>query len=114
MNLSQDSYHYCNNIHPRMKENEMEYVEVNVAEEMYKFEVGKPIEGEYTEVKQEVGVNKSNIYKVGDLTFWGTSALDLLMSKVVIGDKLRITLTDEDYKFPSGQSGRNFKVEVGK
>lgn len=92
----------------------MAYEEVNVGEEMYKFELNKPIEGKLKEVKEDIGANKSKVYYVGDYTFWGTSSLDLMMSSVKEGDQVRITLTDENFKFPSGRSGKNFKVEIDK
>ena len=92
----------------------MAYEEVNIGAEMHKFEVNKPIEGKFTDLRKEVGPNESNVYTVGDKTFWGTSALDLLMSKVQVGQKIRVTLIDEDHKFPSGRIGKNFKVEVDK
>lgn len=92
----------------------MGYEEVSIGAEMHKFEKDKPIEGEFTDLRTEVGKNESNVYTVGDYTFWGTSALDLLMSGVKKGSKVRITLIDESYKFPSGRVGKNFKVEVDK
>lgn len=90
------------------------YEEVTMGAEMHKFEKGVPVEGTLVQVQREVGKNASNVYTVGDKTFWGTSALDVLMSKVKEGDKLRITLVDEAFKFPSGRVGKNFKVEVDK
>lgn len=92
----------------------MAYENVELGTEMHKFVLNEQVQGEYKEVREGVGENKSHVYTVGDKTFWGTSALDLLMSKVTIGDRLRITLTHENYKFPSGREGKNFKVEVDK
>ncbi|KKK78857.1 hypothetical protein LCGC14_2839330 [marine sediment metagenome] len=90
------------------------YEEVKLGAEMHKFVVGVPVEGVLTDKRTEVGKNESNVYTVGEKTFWGTSALDLLMAGIKEGSKLRITLTDENYKFPSGRVGKNFKVEVDK
>ncbi len=92
----------------------MAYEEVSVGAEMHKFEKGVPVEGILTDIRTEVGKNESNVYTVGEKTFWGTSALDLLMSGIKKETKVRITLTDESYKFPSGRVGKNFKVEVNK
>ncbi len=92
----------------------MAYEEVKLGAEMHKFVVGEPVEGELTDKRTEVGKNESNVYTVGEKTFWGTSALDLLMAGIKTGAKLRITLTDENYKFPSGRVGKNFKVELDK
>jgi len=95
-----------------MKEANMAYKEVEMESDMYEFVLDKPLEGEYKQVRQDVGMHKSRIYTVGDTTFWGSAALDVLMDKVALGDKVRITLTDSEFKFPSGQTGKNFKVEV--
>ena len=92
----------------------MGYEEVKLGAEMHKFEIGVPVEGILKEKRTEVGKNESNVYTVEDKTFWGTSALDLLMSGIKTGSKVRITLTDENYKFPSGRVGKNFKVELDK
>ena len=92
----------------------MTYEEVSIGAEMHKFVVGEAVEGTLKQKRTEVGKNESNVYTVGEKTFWGTSALDLLMDGIKQGDKVRITLLDENYKFPSGRVGRNFKVEVDK
>lgn len=92
----------------------MAYNEISIGAEMHKFVKDVPVEGELTNIQREVGKNESNVYTVADKTFWGTSALDLLMSRVKVGDKIRITLIDEQHKFPSGRVGKNFKVEVDK
>lgn len=92
----------------------MAYKNIEIGTEMHKFVLNEPVEGEYKDVQKEVGENKSYVYTVGDKTFWGASALDLLMSKVEVGSKLRITLVEENYKFPSGRVGKNFKLEVDK
>ena len=92
----------------------MAYEEVKLGAEMHKFEVGVPVEGILEDKRTEVGKNESNVYTVGDKTFWGTSALDLLMSALNIGTKVKITLTDENFKFPSGRIGKNFRVEQDK
>lgn len=90
----------------------MTYKEVEMGSDMHKFELNKSIEGKYTEINKEVGKNSSNVFKVGEYVFWGTAELDILMSKVTIGQQLRITLLDENFKFPTGRTGRHFKVEV--
>ena len=63
------------------------YEEVKLGAEMHKFEIGVPVEGILKEKRTEVGKNESNVYTVGDKTFWGTSALDLLMSGIKEGAK---------------------------
>lgn len=87
-----------------------EMKEVTLGAEMHQFEIGKPIEGELKEVKRDVGANNSNVYVVGDKTFWGTSELDLLLVNVKTGKKVSIELLDSDYKFPSGRRGKHFRV----
>ncbi len=92
----------------------MAYEEVKLGAEMHKFVVGVPVEGVLEEKRTEVGKNESNVYTVGDKTFWGTSALDLLMSGIKQGSKVKVTLIDENFNFPSGRVGKNFKVEIDK
>ncbi len=87
-----------------------EMKEVTLGAEMHKFEVGKIVEGELKEVKKDIGANHSKVYVVGKYTFWGTSELDLLLVNVKVGKKVSIELLDENFKFPSGRSGRHFKV----
>ncbi len=93
------------------------YEEVKLGAEMHKFVVGVSVEGILTDKRTEVGKNESNVYTLKDAngdskTFWGTSALDLLMSGIKVDSKVKVTLTDENFKFPSGRVGKNFKVEI--
>ena len=90
----------------------MVFEEVSFGAEMHEFKLNEPVEGELKEVKEDIGPNKSKVYTVGEKTFWGTSALDALMQGVSVGKKVRLTLIATDHKFPSGRTGRNFKVEV--
>lgn len=90
------------------------YEEVKIGDEMYKFELNVPVEGQLKEIRHDVGTNHSMVYTVGDKTFWGTTALDLLLSRVKEGDSVRITMVDENHLFPSGRTGKNFRVEVKK
>lgn len=77
---------------------------------------GQVVEGELLEVRENVGPNESTVYvistKNGVEQYWGANALDPSMTSVKIGEKVRITLTDLDFKFPNGRRGKNFKVEV--
>lgn len=92
----------------------MTYEEVKIGGEMHVFIKDETVEGEVKEIRENVGPNNSMVYLVGDKQFWGTSALDLLMSSIKVGNKVKITLIDDKHKFPSGRVGRNFKVEVDK
>jgi hypothetical protein len=90
------------------------WVEKKFGTDMYQFKLGEVVEGELKEIRENVGKNESTVYTVGDKTFWGTSVLDVLLADIPIGKMVRITMTDENYKFPNGRFGRNFKVEVGR
>lgn len=92
----------------------VEWTEKKFGTEMHTFRLNEPVEGELKEIREEVGPNKSTVYTVGDKTFWGTNVMDTLLSDIPVGKRVRITLTDEAFKFPNGRVGRNFKVEVAK
>ena len=91
----------------------MAYEEVKFGGEMHQFILDAPLEGVLEEVREDVGKNQSNVYKVSGKSFWGTTSIDQGMAAVEIGQKVRITLVDEAYVFPgSRRVGRLFKVEV--
>ena len=90
----------------------MAFEEVGFSTDMHKFVKDEPVEGVLESVKEDVGPNNSKVYKVSGISFWGTRALDVLLSDVPVGTKVRITLVDENFKFPNGRFGKNFKVEV--
>jgi len=89
-----------------------EWKEQTFGTDMHEFKLNEPIEGEYKEKRADVGPNHSNIYTVGEKTFWGTGVLDMLFSGIEIGTLVRVTMTDESFKFPNGRTGRKFKVET--
>ena len=95
----------------------MAFKEVTIGGEMHEWVKGKAVEGKLLEVAQDIGEYNSKIYKLEtkdgkELRFWGASALDVLMRGIPIGTTVRVTLTDPDFKFPSGRRGKNFKVET--
>jgi len=92
----------------------MGYEEIKFGQEMHEFRVNEAVEGELKEIREDVGKNKATVYVVGDKTFWGTNVLDSLMSRLHLGQKIRITMVDDAYKFPNGRVGRQFKVEVNR
>lgn len=97
----------------------MAFEEVGLGGDMHEWVKDEPIEGKVTEIREDVGKNKSKVYKIltregKDIQFWGTSVLNLKLDNVVIGQKVRITLIDPEFKFPNGRIGREFKVEVDK
>lgn len=90
----------------------MVYEEVKVElTEAKKWEKGMVVEGILKGVKNDIGPNKSKIYVVDDTEYWGAGVLDNLMSKVGIGQKVKITCTDDAKKFEKGL-GKDFSVEI--
>ena len=61
--------------------------------------VGDTIEGKLVEVKQDVGVNKSNIYLIqtdgaeAPIGVWGSTVLDGKFSNIPVGNWVRIVFT---------------------
>lgn len=91
----------------------MVYQEQKFGGDMHEFKLNEAVEGVLEEVREDVGKNKSNVYKVGGKSFWGTTSIDQGMANIKVGEKVRITLVDENFKFPgSNRTGRLFKVEV--
>lgn len=98
----------------KMEAREMTFEEIKGFGETHNWKKGDVVEGTLKELREDVGPNKSTVYVIDDKQYWGTSALDVLMDRVPIGKKVRITCSDDDFKFPNGRRGRNFKVEVDK
>jgi hypothetical protein len=75
------------------------------------------IEGVLVNKKEEVGVNKSNVYyvdnKEGTYMVWGSTVLDDRMTIVNVGDLIRITYKGVQPN-KRGQDTKIFKVEQGK
>ncbi len=92
----------------------MAYETLEFGGETTSIQKGEKVEGKLEAVKEEVGKNKSTIYVIDGKQYWGASALDPLMSQVTVGSKVRIECTDDNYKFPSGRSGKHFIVAVDK
>lgn len=91
----------------------MAYKEVSPLGKAKKFEtIGQVVEGKLERVQEEVPPNDSTIYTIDGQEYWGANALDPLMKAVKIGQKVKITLLDLNFKFPNGRVGKNFKVEV--
>ena len=91
----------------------MAYQEQKFGGEMHEFKLNESVEGVLEEVREDVGKNQSNVYKVAGKSFWGTTSIDQGMANVKIGEKVRITLVNETFTFPgSRRVGRLFKVEV--
>ena|SRR3990167_4081818 len=95
----------------------MVWNEVKFGEELFEFELKKPIEGIYVETQAEVGKNKSSIHSVKTsdgktLRFWGTKSLDPLFFRVKTGSSVRITLEESAFKFNSGRVGKRFSLFV--
>lgn len=92
----------------------MAYEEVKFGGDTLSWEQGMVVEGKLDTIKEEIGTNKSTVYVINGVQYWGTKVLDAIMQNVKIGDKIKITCTDNDHTFPNGRHGRNFKVEVDK
>ena len=104
------------NDHLRINDGErkMAYEKIEVEmKEAKNFEKGTVVEGIYKAKKEHVGKNDSNIYTIGEDEYWGSGALDVLMSKVGIGQKVKITCTADDVQYKKGK-GKAFDVEVEK
>lgn len=92
----------------------MEWQESKFGADMHEWKLNEPVEGKLTEIKEDVGENKSRIYTIDKVRFWGTKVIDAKVDQmgIVVGEEVRITLLNEDEKFPNGRRGKNFKVEV--
>lgn len=92
----------------------MVYEEVKFGENALSIKKDDVIEGVLENIREDVGPNKSRLYTIGGKTYWGSRALDALLDNVSVGQKVKILCTDDKFKFPSGQTGKAFKVEVWK
>lgn len=92
----------------------MVYEEVKFGAEALSIKKDDIVEGVLENSRQDVGPNKSTIYTISGKQYWGSRALDPLMSEVKVGQKVKILCIDDKFKFPSGQIGKAFKVEVWK
>jgi len=91
----------------------MVYEEVKFWGDMHQFRLNEPVEGILEEVRENVGKNQSNVYKVNGIRFWGTTSIDQGLDQAKIGQKVKLTLINEAYVFPgTGRVGRLFKVEI--
>lgn len=83
--------------------------------------IGNVVQGWFVEKKEEVGPNRSNIYKLkvrkqdgtyGFLGVWGTTVLDPKMDLVPLGAEVRITyLGKKPTRTGAGKPYANFTVE---
>ena len=87
-----------------------DWEEVKTGGKAIRIEEGQVIEGILENIREDVGVNKSNIYTINGHEYWGASHLDQLMQNVSIGSLVKIEITNPNYKFPNGRTGRFFKV----
>ena len=79
-------------------------------------EEGDSIEGVLVEIKENVGVNKSKLYKVqtddGLISVWGSTILDSRLEQVPVGAKIKIVYQG----LGKAKAGRNapklFKVYI--
>lgn len=93
----------------------MAYKEVNPTEWTYEND-GDFIEGIFTRMQQNIGVNKANLYSVETQenvkTIWGSMILDSKMASIKAGDKIKITYQGLGESKGGKQPPKLFKVEV--
>ena len=82
---------------------------------MHDFEIQKEITGILFNKKENVGANNSMVYEIeiGDEIFgvWGTSILDQKMSKVEVGDEVKITYNGKKVSEKTKRTYKDFTVQ---
>ena len=92
-----------------------EWTEVNEIGEAHDFGVDKTIEGLYMSSKSNVGPNKSMMYQLKKsdgttVSVWGSTALDGKMSRVEMGDEVRIVYNGKKETEKGGRSYHDYSV----
>jgi hypothetical protein len=82
---------------------------------MHNFEVQKEITGILFNIKENVGPNNSRIYEieVGNdiIGVWGTSILDQKMTRVEVGNEVRITYNGKKISDKTKRQYKDFTVQ---
>ena len=91
---------------------------VDVIGDDWKPNEGDVLEGVYIQKKEDVGVNHSKVYEIqmsGEeaqvISVWGSTVLDSKMTKVTIGEEVKITFVGMETPKSGGKDYKLFKVQ---